>query len=328
MDAGEASQGTPFFIVGCGRSGTTLLRSMLDSHPSVGVPLESLFIIDYLLSSRPATVLQKLLPKEYELREWGVHCHSADLADCESGAEMIDRVHRIYLQQHGKNRWGQKTPRFVRYGELLRTHFPGARFIHVIRDPRAVTSSLVRSEVHRTTPYHAARRWQGDVAAGLTFEQNHPHDVLRIRYEDMVTRPETALRRVCQFLELEFFDDMLRYHEHARSAYGSYYEKIHSGLSKPVSAGAIDAWTRHLSEPDVALVEFVCGDLMERLGYEPRVRHVERPGWFSELVIRSSRLPRLLAQTGHYLIHRTGYLPCVARRKLVLRTVGPLPINR
>jgi len=301
---------------------------MLDSHPDVGVPLESLFIVDYLLSSRPAAVLRKLLLKEYELREWGLRCRPEDLIDCESGAEMIERVHQLYLQQHGKTRWGQKTPRFVRYGELLRAHFSGARFIHVIRDPRAVASSLVRSEVHRATPYHAARRWHDDVAAGLAFEQNYPGEMLRIRYEDMVTRPDSVLRRVCRFLDLEFSDSMLRYHEHVPSVYGSYYGQIHSGLSKPVSTGSIDAWKRHLSEADVAVIEFICSDLMETLEYEPQARQVQRPGRFRAFMIRSSRLPRLFAQAAHYLTHRTGYLPCVARRKLTLRTVGALPVNR
>ena len=321
-----AADAGPFFIVGCGRSGTTLLRSMLDNHPQVGVPLESLFIIDYLISQRSPSVLRKLLPREYELAEWGLTCTPDDLSDCATAAEMIDRLHRLYLRTHGKSRWGQKTPRFVRYGELLLSTFPEARFVHMIRDPRAVARSLVRSEVHRSTVLHAAQRWVTDVSAGLDLERNHPDKVLRLRYESMVSEPEVELRRVCDFLDLEFVERMLRFHERAPDAYGSYSQHIHSGLGRPVSTDATETWREQLGAADIAMVESLCAPLMDELGYV-REASDDSAGRVA-LKSRLQRLPRMVAQTLHYARHRSGYLPCVARRKLVLRTLGPVPINR
>lgn len=318
----------PFFIVGCGRSGTTLLRSMLDSHSLVGVPLESLFIIDYLNARRPLPVLQRLLPKEYELKEWGLCCSSDDLEDCRSPAQLVDRVHRLYLSRQNKRRWGQKTPRFVRYGCLLRDHFTGARFVHVVRDPRAVASSLVRSEVHRSTWYHAAGRWNSDVAAGLAFEKMHPDEVLRITYEQLVSEPEAVLRRVCAFLDLDFEPAMLEYHQRAPDAYGSYYRGIHAGLAQPVSARSVDAWRSRADPAQIELVESICGELMDELGYARLTRAGRQPGWLSRSGFAARRLVGLAAQVRHYATHRTGYIPCVIRRKLALRTRGPLPVNR
>ncbi|TQE99010.1 MAG: sulfotransferase [Spiribacter salinus] len=323
----ENVDSAPFFIVGCGRSGTTLLRSMLDSHPLVGVPLESLFIIDYLSSRRPPSVLRKLLPGEYELQEWGISCRPEDLSDCASAAEMIDRIHRLYLREHGKSRWGQKTPRFVRFGELLRARFPGARFIHMIRDPRAVASSLVRSNVHRSTLLHAAQRWSTDVSAGLDLKRKHPQQVLCVRYEEMVADPESELKRICAFLNLEFVETMLRFHERTPGAYGTYYDKIHSGLSRPVSTSSTDAWRKHLDGRDVAIVESICRGRMEELGYRCESADADRPGKVDLLATRVRRLPRMLAQARHYMKHRSGYVSCTIRRKLVLRTLGPVPIN-
>jgi len=326
VDSATSADSAPFFIVGCGRSGTTLLRSMLDSHPLVGVPLESLFIIDYLSSRRSPSVLRKLLPREYELGEWGLACTPDDLADCATPSEMIDRVHRLYLREHGKSRWGQKTPRFVRYGELLLANYPQARFVHMIRDPRAVARSLLRSEVHRSTVLHAAQRWVTDVSAGLELERKHPEKVLRLRYESLVSDPESELKRVCDFLDLEFVERMLRFHERAPDAYGSYYQQIHSGLGRPVSTGSTETWREQLSRADIALIESLCASLMDELGYarESSGGSVRRDA----LKWRLRRLPRAMAQTLHYMKHRTGYLPCVIRRKLVLRTLGPVPINR
>ncbi|NDY95275.1 sulfotransferase [Wenzhouxiangella sp. C33] len=304
------------------------MRSMLDSHSLVGVPLESLFIIDYLNARRPLPALQRLLPKEYELKEWGLSCTTADLNNCRSAAQLVDRVHRLYLNRQQKQRWGQKTPRFVRYMRLLRTHFPGARFVHVVRDPRAVASSLVRSEVHRSTWYHAACRWKNDVAAGLDFERDHPDEVLRITYERLVNEPEVVLRSVCAFLDLDFQPAMLEYHQRAPDAYGSYYQGIHAGLAQPVSARSVHAWQSRTDSSQIALVESICGDLMDELGYARQTGGGLRPGWLPRSGFAARRLVGLAAQVRHYATHRTGYIPCVIRRKLALRTLGPLPVNR
>lgn len=301
---------------------------MLNSHPEVGVPLESLFIVDYLNATRPLAVLRRNLVREYELREWGIACSTDDLFDCKNAAAMIERLHALYLEREGKTRWGQKTPRFVRYGHLLRNHFPGAKFVHITRDPRAVARSLVRSDVHRSTVFHAAQRWRSDVAAGLAFEGAHPQDVLRISYEDLVSQTPQVLHEVCRFLSLEFVDAMLEFHKRTPAEYGAYYDSIHSGLAKPVTSTSVAAWRKELSPQDIAIIESLCGELMDQLGYQRHAEREQQPNSRSLLAQRIQRFPKLLGQARHYLLRRTGYLPCVIRRKLALRTLGPMPINQ
>lgn len=322
-----SSDKPPFFIVGCGRSGTTLLRSILDAHPDVGVPLESLFIIDYLLSTQPVERMRALLPLEYELSEWGIEVSQSDLEDCDNASDLIARVHELYLAHNGKRRWGQKTPRFVRYGSLIKRHFPRAQFIHLVRDPRAVASSLARSQVHQSTLYHGANRWRNDVGAGLALELDFPEDALRVHYEALVSDPEREIRRVCEFLGLEFVDDMLRFHQQAPSEYGSYYSQIHSGLGKPVSPSAAEGWRDRLSDREVALVERLAGPLMKELGYAvespPRIGPSTSYLWR----VRLGRVPGIFKQLMHYRRHRSGYLSGVMRRKRALKTLGPIPVN-
>lgn len=323
-----SSDKPPFFIVGCGRSGTTLVRSMLDAHPDVGVPLESLFIIDYLLSSQPVETMRTLLPLEYELSEWGIEVAQSDLEGCETARDLIAHVHELYLAHHGKRRWGQKTPRFVRYGALIKQHYPNARFIHLVRDPRAVASSLARSQVHQSTLYHGAKRWRGDVAAGLALEQSFAHDVLRVYYEALVSDPETEVRRICRFLGLDFVEEMLRFYQQAPSDYGSYYHQIHSGLGKPVSSSSAEGWRDRLSKREVALVERIAGSLMDEVGYVAESPPEAGPSTSYMWRVRLSRLPGIFRQLLHYRRHRSGYLTGVLRRKRVLKTLGPLPVNR
>ena len=178
----------PIFIVGCARSGTTLLRTMLNNHPLVAIPVESLFMIDYLRAAqnRPIERFHQLVLHEFEFQEWQLDLTLSDLAPYQTVDTLLAYLHEQYAQQSGKQIWGQKTPRFIRYGDLLKSTYPNARFIHLIRDPRAVAVSLTKSEVHRSNTYFAANRWLRDVQAGYDLKQRYPDDVLEIKYEDLV----------------------------------------------------------------------------------------------------------------------------------------------
>lgn len=315
----EVAGPPPFFIVGCGRSGTTLLRAMLNSHSQLAVPLESLFIVDYLEAPDDvsAATLRRMLPREHEIREWGLDVRPEDLEGCETAAGMIERLHRMYARKHGKRSWGQKTPRLVRHADLLRSAFPGCRFVHLVRDPRAVVASLIRSDVHRSNAYFGARRWVRDVEAGRRCRAADPAGVLEVRYEDLVTRPEETLRQVTPFLGVAFEPGMLRYAERAEEEYGPYYDRIHARLTEAPDPSRVDAWRSRLPRRDVRVVESVCRELMEEYGYE-LVTEARRPSRPYVALLRLERVVGFLRQLLHYLRFRRGYLHSVIRRKRAL----------
>lgn len=321
-------QQAPFFIVGCGRSGTTLLRTMLHHHSQVAIPLESLFIIDYLRAPVPPdpAILRRLLLREHELVEWGLAFTESDFDDCVTVQDFIDRAHTLYATQHNKTRWGQKTPRFVRYGELLKRTYPDAKFVDVQRDPRAVVSSLIRSNVHRSNALYAARRWQQDVAAGLQLEQDYLGDVLHVRYEDLITDTETVLRGICAFLDLPFEAGLLDYHKIGTAEYGAYYSQIHAKLNQSPDESRLEAWRKHLTERQIALVEAICGDLMDQLGYARETGAEVDPGYVRRL--KAERVVGFGRQIWTYLTLRRGALVSMFHRRLRLgllrRTLGEL----
>jgi hypothetical protein len=292
---------------------------MLNHHRKVAIPLESLFIIDYLRAenSTPFPVLKKLLVKEYEIVEWGLNVTIADFNGCSTIKDLINRVHHLYLRQHEKEVWGQKTPRFVRYGDLLRRTYPSAKFIHIVRDPRAVASSLIRSNVHRSNAYFAALRWVEDVSAGLLLKQKYDEDVFEMRYEELVSSPRQILYNVCRFLNIDFDESMLSYHKSERKEYGRYYRQVHSRLDRRTDISRIDAWRLHLSSRQLTLIEFLCGELMQYFGYTKNedVDHVQKL-YISYL--KFQRIIKSIPQFFHYIMTRPQYVKCVIYRKFFL----------
>lgn len=313
------STGAPFFIVGCGRSGTTLLRTMLNHHPQIAIPVESLFMVDYLRASPsvPVSLLARLLVNDYEFREWGMVVSVADLEGCATAKDLMDRIHELYVAQQGKQFWGQKTPRFIRYGELLKTHYSRALFIHVIRDPRAVVNSLIRSNLHRSNAYYAAKRWVKDVQMGLALKQEYPGDVLELHYEALVSSPVEVLKQVCAFLGVDFHPDMLSYHQMGKEEYTPFFDQIHARLSEPPRLDRVEAWRSSLSPRQAALVEALCADTMRLVGYEPD----REPEPVDAAYVASLKLHRLWGLTGqiaHRLTRRFRPLFSFVWRKLRL----------
>lgn len=306
----------PFFIVGCGRSGTTLLRTMLNHHSSIAVPLESICILDYLRAAQTANqrTLKLLFAREPEFRGWGLDLSVKEFDNCKNIKEMVNRVHLLYAKKHKKNIWGNKTPRFIRYGHLIKQIWPDAQFIHVIRDPRATASSLAKSRIHCSNPYFGAKRWLRDTHAGLQLKQQYPNDVLEIRYEDLVARPETTLKHVCAFLQIPYQPTLLAYHKMGTKEYRSTHKNIHHKLSESPDKKRITAWKKNLSREEVELVEYLCKDLMETVGYGRKFvspRH-------SKYLIRKFKMQRLwglIKQILQYIIHRKRFLVFSVWRK-------------
>ena len=175
---------------------------MLNRHEAIAIPLESLFIIDYLRVSKRIDLaqLKAMLVNEPEIHEWGLDLTLKDIEGSQTIEQVIELIHELYAESRGKSSWGQKTPRFVRHTELLHAHFPQARFVHLIRDPRAVASSLILSDVHRSNAYHASLRWKTDVGAGLSFQEENPEKVISVHYEDLVRNTEQSLQNITFFL--------------------------------------------------------------------------------------------------------------------------------
>jgi hypothetical protein len=276
----------PFvFIVGRGRSGTTLVRAMLTSHSDLAIPNETHFIV-------PLSRNQRLFDQDGSLnvdaflkklrRQPGYQYMELDDESVTSAfqtsppsgyADAIRMLFRLHAEGKGKNRYGDKTPINVLHIEYLAEMFPEARFIHIIRDGRNVALSNVELDWGPESVWEGAVYWKRFVNAGRQAGASlGPTRYHQLRYEDLLDDPEANVRALCEFVELDFDPAMLRYFERAEKISGS-DRSHHQNLSRPPTKGIRD-WRQQMSPKDIALFEVLAGDLLSEMGYE---RATEKP---------------------------------------------------
>ena len=280
----------PVFVVGCGRSGTTMLRLMLDSHPDLAIPGEGHFI-PFAYRGRHKHISGGLLDAEglarkimrgLHFRRWEVPSElvldRVRALENPNFASVVEALYMSYAELHGKVRWGDKTPVYVRVIPLLAELFPAAVFIHVIRDGRDVALSYLSVPWGPTSIWQAARKWKKDVSAGRGAAADlGAARYVELRYENLVADPSAELRRLCSFAGLSFEERMLGYHSDAvdRLQAGPGAADYHRSAFAPPTAGLRD-WRTQMAPADVESFEAVAGDLLSELGYERRRSVVTR----------------------------------------------------
>lgn len=250
------------FIGGAGRSGTTLFRAMLGAHPRLWCGPERKLIPVY--AEAHATWVRSLGP---ELRASGVDEAALDAA---ARAWMTSF---LYTGVPAGRRVAEKTPHNLLHAAWLGRLFPRARFLHVVRDGRAVAESLVRQgwrnhETGETLAYcanvsNAAAYWAHVVDTSRAQLATVGPRALEVRYEQLVTRPRQVMDEVLAFLS-EPWDDAVLHHADAAL---SGRESSSAAVGQPLHAEAVDAWRTRLSAADVAAIEGAAGGTLTRSGY-------------------------------------------------------------
>jgi hypothetical protein len=211
-------------IVGVPRSGTTLLRMMLDAHSALAIPPETGFLLPLAAldsaagdgRAAAAAITRAETWPDFHLDATAFEAAIARLTRC-TPAEVARTFYRMYASRFGKARWGDKTPAYGTAIDQIAALLPEAHIVHIIRDGRDVMLS-VRGLWFRPgdTVEACAEDWARRVARTREIGQRLPR-YLEVRYESLVTSPETTLKTICRFIDLAFEPAMLRYHERAGS---------------------------------------------------------------------------------------------------------------
>jgi len=268
FDTTYVSEDAPVIVGGCARSGTTLMRVILDSHKNLCCgPETGLFFRESVGVKRLADKFDVPLQKVRDLAK-----------QSDSRAEFIERFFRFYARVCNKQRWVEKSPRNVQILDYVFRSFPKARFIHVVRDGRDVACSL------RTFPRHKGEdgklvpletrndlepgieRWVSDISTARTYRTDHRY--LEVRYEEVVLRTRETLRTVLHFIG-EPWDDAVLRHSEVRSASRDVTKFPQNPEAvRRITDEAIGRWKRDLTITEQVLFKEKAGSLLVELGYE------------------------------------------------------------
>ena len=264
-----------FFIIGAQRSGTTLLRLMLNAHPRVAVPEEGTFWIPLLRRhrSRPNAPIppglkasyMRYLERNVQFRNWGLPLDAVPTGRDVSAPEFMASFYRVYAAGRGKAIVGDKTPRFFDKVGDLNTFYPTARFIHIVRDGRDTYASQRRMG-YRANPAVAALEWRCKVDwARRQLAALDPSRSRELRYEDLVARPEECMQDICALLGLEYDSAMLDFWRDSALFIGKHHSRF---IFRPVSQDNVGKWKKSMGEREVVLFDAVAGERLRELGYE------------------------------------------------------------
>jgi hypothetical protein len=158
------------------------------------------------------------------------------------------------------------TPANIRCGATLLEQFPEAKLIHVVRDGRAVSASILPLDWGPNTIDEAAHNWMQRLAVALAAESYLGHDrIMRVRYEDVVRDPDRVLRTVCAHVGIDFQSQMTEGDGFDSPAYTA---RQHTLVGRRPDASRIDAWKSCLTERQIEIFESIAGELLSYLGYD------------------------------------------------------------
>jgi hypothetical protein len=300
-EEGKKRNQNPYvFIVGCPRSGTTLLKRMVDAHPQIAITPETHWIPRYFRKriglTREGLLTREFIPRLLEYYKFpNLRISPEDLeelmppAESVHYADFVSAIFDLYGKRKQKHFVGDKTPGYVQDLPLLHDLWPAAKIVHLIRDGRDVCLSVLEwKRAYRITGRF--RTWNEDPVSttALWWERFvrlgrecgsglGPSLYHEIRYESLVADPEDECAALCSFLNLPFDDGMIRFHEgHTRAD-----PELSAKKSwRPLTSGIRD-WRSQMAAEDAERFEAVAGELLEQLAYprafpHPRTEERER----------------------------------------------------
>lgn len=288
-------------IVGSPRSGTTLLRLMLDAHPDLAIPPETGFLIPSTdVKNMDMNIVelfyQSIVTYPPDAPAWNdFHLSSKEFHESllrltpftkEDGIRLF---YKMYASRFGKLRWGDKTPIYSKHLLGIQAILPEAYFIHIIRDGRDVAASLRNQWFSPGYDIETqAVFWQDNVQAAYTTGIQCSH-YFEIRFEDLIQNTESILRHICEYIDLGFHPRMMKYYENAPTRLNEHLERRRSNgalmvsqsarqkqqinAAKPPEKHKIGIWKNLLQAKEIEQFEKIAGDTLHQYGYMNQVKY-------------------------------------------------------
>lgn len=278
----DFSLNDPLFILSCPRSGSTLLRLMLNSHSRVLIPNE--FPIVNMVSDRfgdndnisrdDALSFVEYLFTFPHFMDWKIDKATLETGlSCDSYTRrsLIESVLRSYCSVHGgADLWGDKNIHSLSYVGPIKDMFPNAKFIHIVRDARDVVVSLKQVPwLFYKFPKKPLRYLNNIIGGAYTWNDGldllnecvagiGSDNFLEIRYEDLLSQPRSVMQGICSFLGIEFEEGMFEFYKNDRTISEDRLKGVHENTRKSILLNNKEKYKKYLSDYEVSTVESLC----------------------------------------------------------------------
>jgi hypothetical protein len=262
----------PIFILGMARSGTTLIRSILNSHPNIAIPRETSFFYlldEFLKKTRKNSISDY---NKNEFWKWYSNKRRFKYLDLDPSAvkrdidfsrdqgyfkNVFQSVMDNHMKNKGKIRWAEKTPGHELYLNKIFEFYPDAKIIFMIRDPRAVYASLKKVPWGVQFVSVAIKRWNSSLKILKTYKNDKR--IIGIRYEDLVSDSERIVKSICNFLEEDYNEEILNERKKLTNSKGSNWtSKYELEVSRGIDSNSLEKWKNELTDFQISAIENYC----------------------------------------------------------------------
>lgn len=283
----------PVFIGGCSRSGTTLLGSILGANGKAITTPESQFKIEllkYLGSSKRINVkaVENLLRNNWRFKIWKIDDYFKHRENkiFSSYQELIFDIVIFYSNKnYGAKQnqfWIDHTPNNIKHVASLLDHFPECKLIHLVRDGRAVSSSVMGLEWGPNNIISAAEWWIQNLSFGLAAELRYPTNIMRVNFEDLITHPHEVIKKICNFINLPFKPEML---DGGGFIVPDYTKGQHKLVERKIDSSRRYSWKNKLTKRQIEIFEFKTHEMLTYLGYDLEFNGTSRKPTMKEKIV-------------------------------------------
>lgn len=263
------------FIIGAQRSGTTLLRLILNAHSQIAVSGEAEFLMSFLkrkyLNHRISGSLLKTFFNDCVSLKSSYASFAGFFSQLTQREkltlrDLVDDMFSSYCRSEGKYIWGNKTTSFFRKIDILFDLFPDAKFIHIVRDGRDVFDSRRKMNPVDSNAAVAALDWDYNLyKVEKSFRKILPNNKITIHYEDLLDDPETTIKSVCSLIGVEYEANMLGFYKTSSHYTASQHSEL---IFKPLNKNNKYKWRKNLTYREVKIFDLLARHYLRKYNYE------------------------------------------------------------
>jgi hypothetical protein len=279
IDSSMTSDFAPTFLLCSERSGSNLIRALLDAHSKIHAPAP-VHLGRFWKGHHQYGDLSQDKNWQTLIRHVLLYLKANKYSGVLTEEELLERVrsrrftdlyryiHHKGMAQNGKERLFIKENQTYQYMFFLVHTFPNAKFVFQVRDPRDYVLSCKKAAMHYGSIPAAIKVWQDDQSGSLEVSYAIPQaQIFMQRYEDLVTEPEKVLRSLCAFLDVPYESTILSFYKNDKAQQTAKSSRYWENLDKPVLAANVGKFRQGLTPLEIRLVEYRLALLMRRFGY-------------------------------------------------------------